>query len=167
VVDSMAGCRIKAFASHAQGFDAGSRALPVSADSPVSAASARITRRRAVLAARLHHFPMPALLPFHVHRDRRLPRLHQPQDVSRLSPLPTLEVVPLGGRPQIETGPTQDGTPTTLFSIKEAMSASLKPTSCSTARECSPNRGGMRWIAAGLSENRVEGRACRISPSVG
>ena len=44
-------------------------------------ASARITRRRAVLADRLHHLPVPALLAFHVNRDHRMGRGHQQQDV--------------------------------------------------------------------------------------
>src|SRR5258708_4384975 len=74
-VDSMAGRRIKAFASHAQAF------WDLSEDNPVSAALARITRRRAVLADRLDHLPVPAVLPLHMHRNDRMRRGHQQQDV--------------------------------------------------------------------------------------
>jgi len=87
----MAGRRIKGLASHAQAFRkmAGFSPRPawvtgfrrLSADNPVSAALARITRRRAVLADRLHHLPMPALFPFHMDRDHRMRRGHQQQDV--------------------------------------------------------------------------------------
>jgi hypothetical protein len=53
----------------------------VSAGNPVSPASARITRRRAVLADRLHDLPMPAVLPFHMNRYKRMRRRHQQQGV--------------------------------------------------------------------------------------
>src|SRR5216684_5427842 len=72
VVDSMESWRIKAFASHAQAFRKLGQRTP---------ASARITRRRAVLADRLHHLPMPALFPFHMYRDHCMRRGHQQQDV--------------------------------------------------------------------------------------
>src|ERR1700694_2327572 len=62
VVDSMTGCRIKAFASHAKAFR----------DQAASSASARITPRRAVLADRFHHLPMHALFAFHMHHDQRM-----------------------------------------------------------------------------------------------
>ena len=61
----------------------------------------------------------------------------------------------------------QEEVPTTFFSIMEATSSSVKPASCRIARECSPSRGGMRWISAGVSEKRAEGRACLILPSLG
>jgi hypothetical protein len=72
VVDSMATGQIKAFACHPTRFSAAGPRLP---------ALARIPRRRAVLADRLDHFPMPALFPFHMNRDHRVRRWHQQQDV--------------------------------------------------------------------------------------
>ena len=43
--------------------------------------SARVPRRRAVLADRIHDLAMPALLPFHVNRDDRVGRRHQEKNV--------------------------------------------------------------------------------------
>ena len=61
----------------------------------------------------------------------------------------------------------QEEAPTTFFSIMDATSSSVKPASRRIARECSPSRGGMRRISAGVSEKRAEGRACLILPSLG
>ena len=41
---------------------------------------ARIARRRPVLADRLDHLAMPAVLSFHVDRDQRMGRRHQEKD---------------------------------------------------------------------------------------
>src|SRR6476619_2781815 len=75
VVDSMAGSRIKGFASYAQAF----REKPQS--QRVRDGLGAISRRRAVLADRLHHLAVPAVLPLHVNRDQRMRRGHQQQDV--------------------------------------------------------------------------------------
>ena len=40
-----------------------------------------IARRWPVLPDRRHHLPVPALLALHVHRDHRVRRRHQQQDV--------------------------------------------------------------------------------------
>ena len=48
-------------------------------------ALAGVTRRRPVLADRLHHLAMPAVLPFHVHNNERMSRRHQQQDVKNQS----------------------------------------------------------------------------------
>src|SRR5512138_1043581 len=75
VVDSMAGRRIKAFASYAQAF----REKPQSQG--VSEASEAVSRRRPVLADRRHHLAVPTVLPLHVDRDQSMRRGHQQQDV--------------------------------------------------------------------------------------
>ena len=49
----------------------------------ITARSAGVTRRRAVLADRLHHFPVPALLPLHVDRDHGMRGRHQQQEVKK------------------------------------------------------------------------------------
>ena len=40
-----------------------------------------ISRRRAVLADRLNHLAVPAVLPSHVNRNQRMRRRHQQQDM--------------------------------------------------------------------------------------
>src|SRR5260370_32705634 len=70
-VDSMAGGRIKALCT----------GLFRKAPGPRDPGSARITRRRAVLADRVYYLAVPALFPLHVNRDDRVRRRHQQENV--------------------------------------------------------------------------------------
>ena len=104
-------------------------------------------------------------------RDVRREVIRPTSSMAAVAVFRAQEVCISGARPSPVAATTeqevQEEVPTIFFSIMVATSSSVKPASRRIACECSLSRGGMRWISAGVSEKRAEGRACLILPSLG